>query len=177
MTLPFRSERPPCGEKGLESFHHHLRSDGLCRTGCGRRYWKRKGSIFEVLDLRSLLPFDREAVLETVKKTSKVILLHEEHAHWRLGRRARCGDLRRGLRLSRWSDPAQLPRRTQPVPFSPPLEELFFFPKVSDVLRVARELPRILIRRSHGGYQSHHAANGREYFRRNAHEMAEETWR
>lgn len=32
----------------------------------------------DLLDLRTLLPYDKEAVLETVKKTGKVILLHED---------------------------------------------------------------------------------------------------
>src|SRR4051794_33358225 len=32
----------------------------------------------EVLDLHTLLPLDREAVVESVKKTSKVLLLHED---------------------------------------------------------------------------------------------------
>lgn len=32
----------------------------------------------DVLDLRTLLPWDKDAVLKTVKKTSKVIILHED---------------------------------------------------------------------------------------------------
>ena len=32
----------------------------------------------EVLDLRTLLPFDKEAIAETVKKTGKVLILHED---------------------------------------------------------------------------------------------------
>ena len=32
----------------------------------------------DVLDLRTLLPWDKEAVAETVKKTNKVIILHED---------------------------------------------------------------------------------------------------
>lgn len=42
------------------------------------RELEKEGIDVEVLDLRSLLPFDKEAVLESVKKTSKVILLHED---------------------------------------------------------------------------------------------------
>src|SRR5207247_9677194 len=37
-----------------------------------------EGIDLEVLDLRTLLPLDKERVLESVKKTSKVILLHED---------------------------------------------------------------------------------------------------
>ena len=32
----------------------------------------------EVIDLRSLMPLDREAIAATVKKTNKVIVLHED---------------------------------------------------------------------------------------------------
>src|SRR5438105_2677962 len=39
---------------------------------------EKEGIDLEVLDLRSLLPFDKEAVLESVEKTNKVILLHED---------------------------------------------------------------------------------------------------
>jgi pyruvate/2-oxoglutarate/acetoin dehydrogenase E1 component len=42
------------------------------------RELEKEGIDVEVLDLRSLLPFDKEAVLESVKKTNKVILLHED---------------------------------------------------------------------------------------------------
>jgi len=92
----------------------------------------------EVLDLRSLLPFDREAVLESVKKTSKVILLHEDT---RTGGFA--GELA-ALISEEAFDYLDGPIRRitapdTPVPFSPPMEE-FFLPKISDVLRVAREL-------------------------------------
>src|SRR5207253_3083071 len=36
------------------------------------------GIDVEVMDLRTLLPLDEEAILETVKKTNKVIILHED---------------------------------------------------------------------------------------------------
>jgi 2-oxoisovalerate dehydrogenase E1 component len=36
------------------------------------------GSTYDVLDLRSLLPLDYEAIDKTVKKTGKVIVLHED---------------------------------------------------------------------------------------------------
>ena len=35
------------------------------------------GADVEVLDLRSLQPWDREAVLESVKRTSRVLVAHE----------------------------------------------------------------------------------------------------
>ncbi len=39
---------------------------------------EKEGIDVEVVDLRSLLPYDKETVLESVKRTNKVILLHED---------------------------------------------------------------------------------------------------
>ena len=36
------------------------------------------GLSIEVLDLRTLLPLDRDAILETAKKTGKVLVVHED---------------------------------------------------------------------------------------------------
>jgi 2-oxoisovalerate dehydrogenase E1 component beta subunit len=99
---------------------------------------EKEGIDVEVVDLRSLLPFDKEAVLESVKKTNKVILLHEDT---RTGGFA--GELA-ALISEEAFDYLDGPIRRitapdTPVPFSPPMEE-FFLPKISDVLRVAREL-------------------------------------
>ena len=99
---------------------------------------EKEGIDIEVLDLRSLLPFDKDAVLESVKKTNKVILLHEDT---RTGGFA--GELA-ALISEEAFDYLDGPIRRitapdTPVPFSPPMEE-FFLPKISDVLRVAREL-------------------------------------
>jgi 2-oxoisovalerate dehydrogenase E1 component beta subunit len=99
---------------------------------------QKEGIDVEVLDLRSLLPFDKEAVLESVKKTNKVILLHEDT---RTGGFA--GELA-ALISEEAFDYLDGPIRRitapdTPVPFSPPMEE-FFLPKISDVVRVAREL-------------------------------------
>jgi pyruvate/2-oxoglutarate/acetoin dehydrogenase E1 component len=99
---------------------------------------EKEGIDLEVLDLRSLLPFDREAVLDSVKKTSKVILLHEAT---RTGGFA--GELAAVIAEEAFEYLDGPIRRITapdtPVPFSPPLEE-FFLPKVSDIIRVAREL-------------------------------------
>ena len=39
---------------------------------------KETGKSIEVLDLRSLLPLDEEAILKTVAKTSRVMVVHED---------------------------------------------------------------------------------------------------
>ena len=92
----------------------------------------------EVIDLRSLLPWDRHTVLESVKKTNKVILLHEAT---RTGGFA--GELAAVIAEEAFEHLDGPIRRITapdtPVPYSPPMEE-FFLPQVSDVVRVAREL-------------------------------------
>ncbi len=92
----------------------------------------------EVIDLRTLFPLDKETILESVKKNSKVFILHEDT---RTGGIA--GEITAIIseEVFEYLDGPVL-RVTAPdtpVPYSPPLEE-FFLPKVSDVLNTARKL-------------------------------------
>ena len=99
---------------------------------------EKEGILIEIVDLRTLAPLDEDTVLESVRKTSKVLLLHEDTMTGGIG-----GELagRISEKAFEFLD-APIIRVTAPdtpVPYSPPLEE-FFLPKVSDVVRVAREL-------------------------------------
>ncbi len=42
------------------------------------RIKKETGKEIEILDLRSLIPLDKDAILETIKKTNKVLIAHED---------------------------------------------------------------------------------------------------
>jgi 2-oxoisovalerate dehydrogenase E1 component beta subunit len=96
------------------------------------------GIEVEILDLRTLCPLDREAIAQTVKKTNKVILLHEDT---RTGGLA--GELAAIINEEAFDDLdgpiVRITALDTPVPFSPPLEH-FFLPKVEDVVREARKL-------------------------------------
>jgi 2-oxoisovalerate dehydrogenase E1 component beta subunit len=96
------------------------------------------GIELEVVDLRTLVPLDKERILDSVKKTSKVILLHEDV---RTGGIA--GELAAIIAEEAFESlDGPIMRITAPdtpVPYSPPLEE-FFLPKTSDIIRVARQL-------------------------------------
>jgi 2-oxoisovalerate dehydrogenase E1 component beta subunit len=98
----------------------------------------KEGIDIEIIDLRTLCPLDRVAITQTVKKTNKVILLHEDT---RTGGLA--GELTAIINEEAFDDLdgpiVRITALDTPVPFSPPLEH-FFLPKVEDVVREARKL-------------------------------------
>ena len=98
----------------------------------------REGASVEVVDLRTLAPLDRETVCESVKKTSKVLMLHEDTRTAGMA-----GELAATISetVFEYLDGPML-RVTAPdtpVPFSPPLEEAFL-PNADKVLEKARWL-------------------------------------
>jgi 2-oxoisovalerate dehydrogenase E1 component len=82
------------------------------------------GAAIEVIDLRSLLPWDREIVFESVKKTSRAIVLHEAPLSGGFG-----GELAAtiGEEMFDWLDAPvmRLGGLDIPVPFSKALEEIY----------------------------------------------------
>jgi 2-oxoisovalerate dehydrogenase E1 component beta subunit len=99
---------------------------------------EKEGVSLEVVDLRSLLPYDEDAVLASVRKCSKVILLHEDT---RTGGMA--GELAALIAEKAFEDlDGPIVRVTSPdtpVPFSPPLEE-YFLPNAKKVVEAAGKL-------------------------------------
>jgi 2-oxoisovalerate dehydrogenase E1 component beta subunit len=97
-----------------------------------------EGIELEVLDLRTLYPLDLAAVLATVRRTNKVILLHEDNRTGGLG-----GELAAIIAEQAFEDlDGPIVRVTAPdtpMPFSPPMEQVFL-PQASDVVRAARQL-------------------------------------
>jgi len=98
----------------------------------------KEGIEVEVVDLRTVSPLDREAIVQTVRKTNKVILLHEDV---RTGGIA--GEIAAIINEEAFDDLdgpiVRITALDTPVPFSPPQEE-YFLPKVSDVVREAKRL-------------------------------------
>lgn len=98
------------------------------------------GISIEVLDLRTLMPLDRESILRTAKKTSKIILLHEDTLTGGLG-----GELAGiiGEHAFDYLDGplVRIAAPDTPVPFSEPLEKAFL-PSTDEVVDKAQWLHR-----------------------------------
>jgi 2-oxoisovalerate dehydrogenase E1 component len=86
--------------------------------------FSRRGVEIEVVDLRTLAPWDHETVLSSVRKTSRALVLHEAPLTAGLG-----GDVAAtlGTEAFEWLDApiARIGALDTPVPFSKTLEELF----------------------------------------------------
>lgn len=97
-----------------------------------------EGISIEIVDLRTLLPLDKNGIYESVKKTSKVIVLYESPRTGGIG--AEVSALIAEDMFEFLDSPiVRIAAPDVPVPFSPPLEE-FYQPKVDDVLKAARRL-------------------------------------
>jgi 2-oxoisovalerate dehydrogenase E1 component beta subunit len=99
---------------------------------------EKEGLDVEVLDLRTLAPMDKQAVLASVKKTSRVMVLHEASRTGGIG-----GEIAATIaeEAFEWLDApvVRVASIDTPVPYSPPLEE-YYLPQVRDVLEAARKL-------------------------------------
>ena len=99
-----------------------------------------EGVAIEVVDLRTLVPLDRDTVCESVRKTSKVLLLHEDT---RTGGMA--GELAVSITESVFEyldgPIVRVTAPDTPVPFSTPLEDAFL-PNAAKVIEKARWLHR-----------------------------------
>jgi 2-oxoisovalerate dehydrogenase E1 component beta subunit len=109
--------------KALEAAEQLEREDGLS---------------VEVLDLRSLLPLDDEAIVATVKKTNRVLLVHEDTATGGIAGEitARINEL-----AFEWLDAPvrRVAAHDVPLPAAPALED-FVLPQTGDIVAAARWL-------------------------------------
>jgi 2-oxoisovalerate dehydrogenase E1 component beta subunit len=96
------------------------------------------GASVEVVDLRSLVPLDEEAILASVRKTSKALIVDEANETCAAGAQVAALIADRGFEdldgpVRRVATP------DVPIPFSPPLEQAVL-PSVERVKEAAREL-------------------------------------
>lgn len=97
-----------------------------------------EGISVEVLDLRTLAPLDDDAIVATVKKTNRLLIVHEDT---RTGGIAGEITARVNEHCWEWLD-APVLRVTAadiPLPYSPPLED-YVLPQTADIVRAVRRL-------------------------------------
>jgi 2-oxoisovalerate dehydrogenase E1 component beta subunit len=99
---------------------------------------KERGAHAEVIDLRTLLPLDREAIVASARKTGRVMVVHEDT---RTGGIA--GEIAATINeeaFDHLDGPVlRVTSPDTPVPYSAPLED-FFLPNSSKILETARKL-------------------------------------
>jgi len=99
---------------------------------------EKEGLDVEVIDLRTLAPLDRETILASVKKTNKIMVLHEAARTGGVG-----GEIAAVIaeEAFEWLDApiVRVAATDTPVPYSPPLEE-YHLPQLKDILDAARRL-------------------------------------
>jgi 2-oxoisovalerate dehydrogenase E1 component beta subunit len=99
---------------------------------------KEDGLQVEVLDLRTLAPLDKSAILDTVKKTSRVIVLHEASITGGIG-----GEIAAIIaeEAFEWLDAPilRIGSIDTPVPAAPQLED-YYLPSIDEIVAAARKL-------------------------------------
>jgi len=110
------------------------------RSLTAARQAEAEGVSTEILDLRSLAPYDWEAVAASVRKTGKVIVAHEDSRSWGYGAEiaARIAD---ELFESLDAPVKRIGALDTFVGYSPVLEDAIL-PQVKDVLAAIRELKK-----------------------------------
>ena len=99
---------------------------------------KEDGASVEVLDLRTLLPMDDDAIMASVRKTNKVLIVHEDT---RTGGVAGEITARINETAFEWLDGPikRVTAHDTPVPYAPTLED-WVLPQTEDIVRAGRWL-------------------------------------
>ena len=100
----------------------------------------KEGIELEIIDLRTLAPLDVEAIANTVKKTNKVLVVHEDTKTGGIA-----GEIAAILCEKAFGDLdgplMRVASLDTPVPYAPTLED-YFLPNAQKVFAAAKELAR-----------------------------------
>jgi pyruvate/2-oxoglutarate/acetoin dehydrogenase E1 component len=140
--LPAGDHVTPIGEARLAR-----QGSDLSIVTYGATVWKsleaadqlaRDGLSVEVLDLRTLVPMDDAAIMQSVRKTSKVLIVHEDT---RTGGIAGEIAARINEQAFEWLDGPimRVTAHDVPLPYAPTLED-FVLPQTDDIVKAARWL-------------------------------------
>ncbi len=102
------------------------------------RLEKEDGRSIEVVDLRTLAPLDKEAILTTVKKTNRVLILHEASLTGGIG-----GEISAIIaeEAFEWLDAPiiRIASIDSPVPFAPQMED-YYLPSLDEITEACQKL-------------------------------------
>lgn len=99
-----------------------------------------EGISVEVVDPRTLVPLDKETIIASVRKTSRVVIVHE--AHKRLGPGAEIAAVIAEEAIGYLDGPiVRVAARNVPLPYSPELEN-YVLPQTADIVERTRALVR-----------------------------------
>jgi 2-oxoisovalerate dehydrogenase E1 component beta subunit len=90
-----------------------------------------RGISAEIVDLRTVYPFDEESVLRSIEKTSRALVLYESYRFLGIGAEVAATIAERAFEHLD-APVVRLAPPNVPVPFSPPLEDAFL-PQVADI--------------------------------------------
>jgi 2-oxoisovalerate dehydrogenase E1 component len=110
------------------------------RSLVASRQAEAQGISVEIIDLRSLAPYDWEAIAESVRKTSRVIVAHEDTLSWGYGAEIAA---RISSELFEYLDAPvrRVAAQDTFVAYAPQLEDAIL-PQVADVLQAITELQK-----------------------------------
>lgn len=101
---------------------------------------KADGLSVEVIDLRTLKPLDKDAILASVKKTNRAMILHEASLTGGIG-----GEISAIIaeEAFEWLDAPviRVASIDAPVPFAPEMED-YFLPSISEIVDAGRRLAK-----------------------------------
>ncbi|NLU33297.1 MAG: alpha-ketoacid dehydrogenase subunit beta [Clostridiaceae bacterium] len=99
---------------------------------------EKEGISCEVIDPRTLVPFDYDTVIESLRKTGKLMIIHEDH--YNLGWGAQLAAYIAEHEIYLLDAPiCRVAAYDTPIPFSPPLEE-YVIPSTERIVKTARVL-------------------------------------
>ncbi|MBX7256004.1 MAG: alpha-ketoacid dehydrogenase subunit beta [Candidatus Hydrogenedentes bacterium] len=99
---------------------------------------EKEGVSVEVIDLRTLMPYDGEAVLTSVRKTGRLLVVEEGFRFCGLGSEIIAHTVENAMDALR-VPPKQLTTMHTTIPFSPPLED-YVFPNPERVVDAVRAM-------------------------------------
>jgi 2-oxoisovalerate dehydrogenase E1 component beta subunit len=112
----------------------------LNALGAAEELEKSDGLSIEVIDLRTLAPLDKEAILATVKKTNRAIILHEASLTGGIG-----GEISAIIaeEAFEWLDAPviRVASIDAPVPFAPQMED-YYLPSLAEIIEAIRRLAK-----------------------------------